>query len=115
MKESTGKKVSLPNWCMYLEFTKIMTSKGSGITIMKTYWDEYKLLLVKAQVGRTYMHTVCKWQQKRKPVYTLRMDNAGKNKKLLKKCKSANWKLGIEIECATKDMPQKNQESCNNE
>ena len=39
----------------------------------------------------------------------LRMDNAGKNMKLIKRCKSSDWKLGIKkFELTARNTPQQN-------
>ena len=49
------------------------------------------------------------WKESGKPVTHLRMDNAGENLKLIERCKSADWKLGIKkFELTARDTPQQN-------
>jgi len=38
----------------------------------------------------------------------MRLDNAGENKLLKKRCDSKDWKLGIEFEFTARDTPQQN-------
>jgi hypothetical protein len=38
-----------------------------------------------------------KWKQSGKQVKCVRLDNAGENKKLQKRCESSDWKLGIKF------------------
>jgi hypothetical protein len=42
-----------------------------------------------------------KWKQSVKQVKCVRLDNAGENKKLQKRCKSSDWKLGIKFDYST--------------
>ena len=49
-----------------------------------------------------------KWKQHGKAVKFVRMDNAGENKLLEKRCDSATWKLGIVFEYTARDTPQQN-------
>ena len=42
------------------------------------------------------------------PVKYLGQDNAGENLKIQARCKSADWKLAMEIEYTAKDTPQQN-------
>jgi hypothetical protein len=48
------------------------------------------------------------WQQSNKGITHLRMDNAGKNKKLKERCVSKDWKLKLEFEFTARDTPQQN-------
>ena len=48
------------------------------------------------------------WKEMGSPVTHLRMDNAGKNKKLIEMCGSVKWKLGIKkFELTARDTPSK--------
>ena len=49
-----------------------------------------------------------KWKQAGKPVLILRQDNAGENKLLEARAKSAAWKLDFKIEYTARDTPQQN-------
>jgi hypothetical protein len=49
-----------------------------------------------------------KWKQHGKPVKFVRMDNAGENKLLKKRCESSDWKLGIKFEFTARATPQQN-------
>eukprot|EP00957_Ditylum_brightwellii_P084691 6439664-Ditylum_brightwellii.AAC.2 len=49
-----------------------------------------------------------KWKQGGKVVKYIRLDNAGKNKVLEKRCESTVWKLGIEFEYTACGMLQQN-------
>eukprot|EP00957_Ditylum_brightwellii_P118084 9005761-Ditylum_brightwellii.AAC.1 len=49
-----------------------------------------------------------KWKQGGKAVKYIRLDNAGKEKALEKRCESAVWKLGIQFEYTLHDTPQQN-------
>ena len=49
-----------------------------------------------------------KWKQHGKAVKFVRMDNAGENKLLEKRCDSETWKLGIVFEYTARDTPQQN-------
>jgi len=50
-----------------------------------------------------------KWQKTNKTVMYIRLDNAGENKRLQKRCESADWKLTITFEEYTaRDTPQQN-------
>ena len=55
---------------------------------------------------------MCEWLQKQKeqgrPVKIILQDNAGKNKKLQKRCRSADWKLGVFFQYTGKEKPQQN-------
>ena len=49
-----------------------------------------------------------KWKQSGKQVKYVRLDNAGENKKLQKRCESSDWKLGIKFEYTARATPQQN-------
>jgi hypothetical protein len=49
-----------------------------------------------------------KWKQSGKQVKYVRLDNAGENKKLQKRCESSDWKLGIKFEYTAHATPQQN-------
>jgi hypothetical protein len=50
-----------------------------------------------------------KWKEEKHPVTHLMMDNAGENMKLIERCKSSDWKLGIKkFELTARDTPQQN-------
>ena len=49
-----------------------------------------------------------KWKQNGKAVTHLRMDNAGENKLLQKRCESSNWKFDIKYEYTARDTLQQN-------
>ena len=49
-----------------------------------------------------------KWKQEGNPVGIVRCDNAGENKKLEGRYKSADWKLGIDFEWTARATPQQN-------
>ena len=46
------------------------------------------------------------WQQAGKIISKLRMDNAGKNKKLASRLQSAAWKTPVVIEYTARDTPK---------
>ena len=48
------------------------------------------------------------WQQTGKIISTLRMDNAGKNKRLTSRLASADWKSPVVIKYTARDNPQQN-------
>jgi hypothetical protein len=49
------------------------------------------------------------WKDAGRPVTHLRMDNGGENIKLIERCKSAQWQLGIKkFELTARDTPQQN-------
>jgi hypothetical protein len=54
------------------------------------------------------MQTISKVETSGNPVKFVRMDNAGENKLLKKRCESSNWKLGIEFEFTVHVTPQQN-------
>lgn len=49
-----------------------------------------------------------RWQMNGLGIDTLRMDHAGENKLLQKRCQSADWQLPIEVEYTAKATPQEN-------
>ena len=49
-----------------------------------------------------------KWKDKGMPVKFVRLDNAGENTKLQKRCDSEAWKLAIDFEFTARDTPQQN-------
>ena len=49
-----------------------------------------------------------KWKQAGKVINTVRLDNAGENKLLKKRCESKDWKLDIHFEFTARDTPQQN-------
>ena len=49
-----------------------------------------------------------RWKQSGNPVKYVRLDNAGENKLLKKRCQSKDWKLKIEFEFTARDTPQQN-------
>jgi hypothetical protein len=50
-----------------------------------------------------------KWKQNGgKAVTHLRLDNAGENKLLQKRCESSNWKFDIKFKYTARDTPQQN-------
>ena len=49
-----------------------------------------------------------KWKSNNKAVKFVRMDNAGENMALLKRCQSATWKHDIKFEITARDTPQQN-------
>jgi hypothetical protein len=49
-----------------------------------------------------------KWKQTGKDLSIVRLDNAGENKKLQKRCDSKDWKLNLKFEFTARDTPQQN-------
>ena len=49
-----------------------------------------------------------KWESEKKAVKIIRMDNAGENKKLVKRLNSNHWQLYLTIEYTARDTPQHN-------
>ena len=49
-----------------------------------------------------------KWKQSNIGVTHLRMDNAGENKLLQKRCTSKDWKMNFDFEFTARDTPQQN-------
>ena len=47
-------------------------------------------------------------KEKGRAVKIIRQDNAGDNKKLQKRCSSADWKLDTDFEYTAKETPQQN-------
>ena len=47
-------------------------------------------------------------KEKDRAVKIIRQDNAGENRKLQKCCSSVDWKLDVDFEYTTKEIPQQN-------
>ena len=86
---------SRPNW-------RIVVDAKSGLAF--TDWFTTKNKMIEPTCALFH-----EWQENGRPVTHLRMDNAGENLKLMERCKSADWKLGVKkFELTARDSPQQN-------
>ena len=87
-------KASRPQWRIIVDERSKM--KFSGFFPKKSGMVEPKCELLN------------KWKLGGKPIQYIRMDNAGENKTLQKRCQSADWKLNFKFEYTVRATPQKN-------
>lgn len=93
-KKVKGVVISKPVWHLTVD-------KATGLKVSAFYTAKNKMIEPMCE----RMH---KMKQLCKPVQRVRQDNAGENKKLKKRCKSADWKLDTEFEFTAKETPQQN-------
>ena len=104
---------------VYLDILTFKPKSDNGIKLKmnKLHW----LIIVDERTLLKFIHffetkdgmlkPMCKlfqeWKDKKIPVTHWRMDNTGKNKKLIARCKSSDWKLGIrKFELMARNTPQ---------
>ena len=86
--------VTKPNW-------RIMVDERTGMKWSDFY--EAKSDMVEPTCEEFYQ-----WKLAGKPVQFVRGDNAGENKKLKERLKSADWKLSVDFEWTARATPQQN-------
>ena len=95
-KRKKGPKVARPNW-------RIMVI-GRQLQLKLSGFFRTKNGMIELTCEQLY-----KWRQDGKKISAIRLDNAGENVKLQKRCASADWKLGdIDFEYTARDTPQQN-------
>ena len=89
-----GPKVMIPNW-------QIMVDERTGMKFSDFYAS--KTAIVEPTCEQWH-----KWKTVGLAVKYCRLDNAGENKLLQKRCNSAEWQLVVEFEFMARDTPQQN-------
>ena len=117
-KDASAKKAERPNERWSHDIATIKPPKRSGLTMRRPNWhilvDEFTGMKFSAFYPRKndIVEPMCERLQhatgRGAPVKYLRQDNAGENLKIQARCKSADWKLPVEIEYTAKDTPQQN-------
>ena len=93
-RQKDSPPVSNPNW-------RIMVNERTGMKFSDFYAS--KTAMVEPTCEQWH-----KWKTVGLVVKYCRLDNAGENKLLQKRCNSAEWQLGIEFEFTARDTPQQN-------
>ena len=94
IKAPPNVKVSKPNWHMIVD-------ERTGLKTSDFYPKKNEMVEPTCELFH-------KWRDEGKPVTKLRMDNAGENKLLEQRMKSADWKLNPDIEYTARGTPQQN-------
>ncbi len=103
----------------FLDQTQIVgLMKDKNMQPIRPYWtilvDEktsFKTTLLTETKEKMCEHVCARmqqWKQEKKSVKTIRMDNGGENKKLVKMLNGSSWKMYPTIEYTARDTPQHN-------
>jgi hypothetical protein len=116
-KASEHKSSKVSNERVYLDIATVKTPM-EGPKVTKPHWriivDERSQLKFsdfyesKSGMVEPTCQQFQKWKDKGKAVKFVRLDNAGENKALQKRCESESWKLNIDFEYTARDTPQQN-------
>ena len=115
-KEGTGEKAQEPNGRWFTDQSQLKPPDGLPGT--KTTWSVTVDERTKVEVSTFYtaknkfIEPFCKRVQQKKargkPVKIIRMDNAGENRPLQERMRSAQWKLDCKFEYTACNTPQQN-------
>ena len=94
IKAPKGEVISKPNW-------RIIVDERTGMKFSDFFGKKNDMVEPTCELFQ-------RWQNGGKPAKIVRMDNAGENKLLEKRCGSADWKLPIVFEYTARDTPQHN-------
>ena len=116
-KESESKPAKKGENRIYLDIATVKKRKGQPRVnrlnwhIMVDEWTQLKFsdfYTTKNGMVEPTCEQFYRWKQSGNPVKYVRLDNAGENKLLKKRCQSKDWKLKIEFEFTARDTPQQN-------
>ena len=106
------------NGRVYLDISTVKKPKDVKVTLTKPNWrlivDEKTRMKINDfyETKNGMVEPTCekfnRWEQNDMGVRTVRLDNAGENKKLEKRAGSVDWKLNLTFEFTARDTPQQN-------